>query len=190
MTDGKSDIRTHISRRIRAWSPTVKARLDIAILEHLRQVVLMHPDCGGTLLAYAPLPDEPDCIPWLREEEAMGRRILFPRLGGDGTLTCHGAGEGFSGLRPGRYGIPEPAEDARAVSLDAVRVILVPGRAFTLSGDRLGRGGGHYDRLLHGFRGVRIALTYEEQILPELPLAEHDEKVDLLVTPDRILPCT
>lgn len=189
MTTGKSTIRIEMTQRIRAWAPSVKARLDIAILEHLRQVFLLHPDCGGTLLAYAPLPDEPDCMPWLREEDALGRRIVFPRLNEAGTLTCQEGGAGFSALRQGRYGILEPAPDARCVSLDAVRVILVPGRAFTVSGARLGRGGGHYDRLLRGFGGLRIALAYEEQIRSALPVADHDEPVDLLVTPDRILPC-
>lgn len=189
MIPEKSALRTRIAERIRAWSSRHKARLDIAILEHLRQLCLCHPDCSGTILAYAPLPDEPDCMPWLLEQQAMGVRILFPRTAADGSLTCHEPGSGFSGLRPGRYGVREPAPDARSYSRAAVRMILVPGRAFTVSGDRLGRGGGHYDRFLRGFEGVRVALAYEEQMVPELPVTESDEKVNILVTPDRILPC-
>lgn len=68
-------------------------------------------------------------------------------------------------------------------------VILLPGRAYTLSGDRLGRGGGWYDRVLSLCREtvIKIGVCYEFQILENLPIEDHDQRVDYLVTEERFL---
>ncbi len=63
-------------------------------------------------------------------------------------------------------------------------LVIVPGVAFTVSGDRLGQGGGWYDRFLpHLRRGCpAIGVAFAEQILPRLPTEPHDVRVDRVVT--------
>ncbi len=81
----------------------------------------------------------------------------------------------------GHYGIREP-RSASLLPMDQVDLIAVPGVAFDRAGNRLGRGGGYYDRLLNGFSGVAAAVTFDFQILTKVPAEMHDKPVDHLVT--------
>ena len=69
------------------------------------------------------------------------------------------------------------------VSLDRISVFLVPGLAFDREGRRLGRGGGHYDRVLSKAVGLKIGLAHNYQISNSaLPEESHDIRMDLVVT--------
>ena len=81
----------------------------------------------------------------------------------------------------GHYGIPEPAEPVPVPS-DRVDLMVVPGVAFDTAGHRLGRGGGFYDRLLSGFKGVSVAVAFDFQLYPLIPCESHDMPVDFVVT--------
>ncbi|MBR3591219.1 MAG: 5-formyltetrahydrofolate cyclo-ligase, partial [Alistipes sp.] len=61
--------------------------------------------------------------------------------------------------------------------------IIVPARAFTLAGARLGRGGGFYDKYmsLEGFRAYKVGVAFRCQIFDELPTDDHDILVDRVV---------
>lgn len=63
-------------------------------------------------------------------------------------------------------------------------VVLVPGLAFTASGERLGQGGGWYDRFLLGVRPdcTTIGVCFREQLVAELPVEPHDIRLDVVVT--------
>jgi 5-formyltetrahydrofolate cyclo-ligase len=63
-------------------------------------------------------------------------------------------------------------------------VVIVPGIAFTAAGDRLGQGGGWYDRFLVGIRDdcVTIGVGFEPQLVDELPTEPHDVVLDLVIT--------
>lgn len=76
--------------------------------------------------------------------------------------------------------LPEPA------SFD---LVVVPGVAFTERGDRLGRGGGWYDRLLPQLRDdcATVGVAFDVQVLPELPVEPHDARVDVVVTETQVL---
>jgi 5-formyltetrahydrofolate cyclo-ligase len=69
-------------------------------------------------------------------------------------------------------------------------LILVPGVAFDLQGNRLGRGKGFYDRLLAEIRGVKCGVAFEEQIVDEIPVGSHDAAMDFIVTPSRVITIT
>lgn len=63
-------------------------------------------------------------------------------------------------------------------------VVIVPGTAFTAAGDRLGQGGGWYDRFLAGTRDgcVTIGVGFEPQLVDELPIEPHDVRLDMIIT--------
>lgn len=93
-------------------------------------------------------------------------------------------------LREGRWGILEPRREAiRPVPPENIDVWLVPGLAFDPRGNRLGRGIGHFDRLLCGARGVKIGLAYDFQLIEEVPSEPHDVRMDFIVTETRIENC-
>ena len=85
----------------------------------------------------------------------------------------------------GMFGIPEPSRFLLPLpepsSLD---VVVVPGVAFDKSAHRLGRGKGFYDRFLCrlGNAPLRIGLAYDAQVLDTLPMSEHDQPVDVVIT--------
>lgn len=143
--------------------------------------------------AFAALPDEIDLgavAAWLLN---AGRRLVMPRFspatGAYEMAYCRDLGL----LTPGRCSIPEPPPTAPVATSDDLRrgtAWLVPGLAFTLAGDRLGRGAGYYDRLLTGVEGPRIGIGFDWQILPELPTAPHDVPLTDLVTDRRTHQCT
>lgn len=87
-------------------------------------------------------------------------------------------------LVPGHAGLLEPR---RREPVGDPQIWLVPGVAFDRRGHRLGRGKGYFDRLLNGAAGLRIALAYDFQVVSELPVASHDEPIDLIVTPGELI---
>lgn len=67
-------------------------------------------------------------------------------------------------------------------------VIVIPGTAFTISGERVGQGGGWYDRFLPGRRSeaVLIGLAFSPQVVDSLPVESHDVAVDVVVTENAV----
>ena len=86
-----------------------------------------------------------------------------------------------SSLVTGAFGILEPSGEL--VGVDTLDRVLAPGLAFTREGDRLGMGGGFYDRTLNGYGGRVIGVAYEEEVLETIPSGAHDRRVDSLVSP-------
>lgn len=93
-------------------------------------------------------------------------------------------------LVPGVFGILEP-QQGKLVLPEDLEVMFLPGLAFSRIGERLGRGGGYYDRYLaHLPSGVlKIGLAFSEQITETLPVEEHDLKVDLVITEEEVIHC-
>ena len=95
-----------------------------------------------------------------------------------------------SDLAPGAYNIPEPRDDAlRPCEPEDIDLLIVPGVAFDLKGNRLGYGGGYYDRFFSMLKpGVLlVALVFDLQIEPEIPVDEWDRRVDMVITEKRII---
>lgn len=77
-------------------------------------------------------------------------------------------------------------EQSRQTNQIVPDVVLVPGLAFTSSGERLGRGKGYFDRYLANFGGIKIGVALEAQLFKELPLDEYDITMDYVVTEKQI----
>lgn len=124
---------------------------------------------------------------------ADGRRVLAPVLRGDRLLVSPIAA--VDAVTRSAAGFPEPqdARDRAVHPRDAgpIDAALVPGTAFDRRGNRVGRGGGHYDRLLAELspNTLRIGLAFGEQIVEELPSEPHDQRVDLIVTDAETVRC-
>jgi 5-formyltetrahydrofolate cyclo-ligase len=109
-----------------------------------------------------------------------GTRTALPRVTrNELVLVATTAGED---LFPGYRGIVEPT--GPALEPAEIDVLVLPGVAFDPHGGRLGRGGGHYDRLLARApaRTVRIGVGFACQLVPNVPRERHDEGLDLVVT--------
>lgn len=120
-----------------------------------------------------------------------GKKIFYPKLGAGKNVHLVRV-EDRGNLKPGPYGILEPSVDGIWTREDEERlVVFVPGVAFDLRGNRLGRGQGCYDRLLAALdERVRfIGLAYELQITDEVPTDPWDRRVHHVITERRGINC-
>jgi len=99
-------------------------------------------------------------------------------------------------LEPGYKDILEPKtmlrlESVRIVTPELIETAIVPGLAFDIRGNRLGRGGGFYDRFLPKLppTATIIGLAFECQIFESIPVEPHDRRVDVLVSEEKVRPC-
>ena len=93
-------------------------------------------------------------------------------------------------LKPGPRGVLEPDPTlCKIVPIDRIDIAIIPGIAFDEKGGRIGTGRGYYDRLIPklAITTRKVALTFEEQILPQVPLESHDKHVDIIITDKRII---
>jgi 5-formyltetrahydrofolate cyclo-ligase len=91
---------------------------------------------------------------------------------------------------PGPRGILEPdAAKCKVVPMDRIDIAIIPGLAFDEKGGRIGAGTGYYDRLIPrlAITTRKVALTIEEQIIPQVPMESHDKHVDIIITDKRII---
>ena len=197
-----------LNERKRTARRAVRARLGAmddaaaaAASARVRELVAGTGEFAGAsaVMAFLPLPGEPDLEPLLRDAGAAGRAVCLPRTDWDaGTIRAVRVGPGDWTVRPGRHGLREP-DEGETVDPGALDLILVPGLAFDARGRRLGRGAGFYDRFLAPLRppgepaarpdpdGPRlIGVAFEAQMLEETPEGERDVRVDAVVTDARV----
>jgi 5-formyltetrahydrofolate cyclo-ligase len=144
---------------------------------------------AGTVLLYATaFPEEIDTRPLLVETLERGKRLVCPRVDrATRRLRLFEIKDLENDLTPGTLGIPEPRVDCPEVEPAAVDWVLVPGLAFDPNGYRLGRGAGHYDRLLPTLRAGTPcwALILDCQWAEDLPVEPHDIPLDGVLSPGR-----
>lgn len=97
-----------------------------------------------------------------------------------------------STLVEGKFGISEPGLGSSTFT-GSVDLIVVPGLGFDRTGNRLGRGGGYYDRMLADDRflgAVKVGIAFNCQIIDSVPVLEHDVGIDVLITEERLYRCS
>ena len=142
---------------------------------------------AGTVAAYFSVGSEPDTHGLIFGLWKRGTYVILPLLRSDGDLDW-ASYEGPDSLVPGPKGLMEPAEPARGVDAVArAALVLVPALAVDTRGNRLGRGGGSYDRALArvGPRVPVIALLNDGELLEHVPVAPHDRPVSMAALPSR-----
>ena len=93
-------------------------------------------------------------------------------------------------LKPGVEGVLEPdADRCKTVPIESIDIAIVPGIAFDEKGGRIGSGDGYYDRLIPKLPITtrKVALSFESQIIQQVPVESHDRHVDIIITEKRII---
>jgi 5-formyltetrahydrofolate cyclo-ligase len=159
----------------------------------IRDALLSRPELqmAGTVAAYYSVGTEPDTRGLVYALWKRGTYVLLPLLKPDGDLDW-ASYEGPDSLVTGPRGLQEPAEKPRGPDVIArADVVLVPALAVDHAGNRLGRGGGSYDRALArvGRLIPVIALLYDAELLSRLPAESHDTPVRAVVRPEAGITC-
>jgi 5-formyltetrahydrofolate cyclo-ligase len=140
---------------------------------------------AGTVAAYYSIGAEPDTRGLVFALWKRGTYVLLPLLRPDGDLDW-ASYEGPDSLVPGPRGLAEPGEPPRGVAaVTRADVVLAPALAVDRAGNRLGRGGGSYDRALARVGPLIpvIALLYDDELLGRVPAEPHDTPVRAAVRP-------
>ena len=166
--DVGADVAASLSRVALAWPPVRDA---------------------ATVAAYVSVGSEPGTGLLLDALVAAGKRVVVPVLRPDNDLDW-GVYTGPGSIMKAVRGLFEPA--GARLGLDAVRaadVVLVPGLAVSPGGDRLGRGGGSYDRALARVpAGTPVAVVlHDDEVGPDVPTDPHDVRVGFALTPGGVV---
>lgn len=122
----------------------------------------------------------------------LGKDVLVPLLNpqeGDMQVVRISRDTRFA---IGEYGVREPFLETReVVSSACIDFVIAPGLAFDIFGNRIGYGGGHYDKLFKNISNdvTRVAVGYDFQIIESVPHSDFDESVHFIVTETKTLRC-
>ncbi len=122
----------------------------------------------------------------------QGKTVCLPRTVPERKILLPLIWDGEIALQPGYRGILEPELQAgRVVPPDTLDIVVVPGLLFDRSGNRLGYGGGYYDRFLalQAPQALRIGLAFSCQIIASIPAMAHDIPLHVVVTDREIWRC-
>jgi 5-formyltetrahydrofolate cyclo-ligase len=199
----KERTRRLVSSVLAELTPSRRRAASIALAQKLASLPEIRQ--ARTLMAFLSLPTEIDTWPIIRWAWREGKRVAVPRIelgpAGAGTPITErpmvavllapadvpAAGD-HPAVRPGALGILD-APEAPVVPPHEIDVVLAPCQAADRLGNRLGKGGGFYDRFLADpqLRAAKIVIAYHEQVLDQVPTAAWDYPVPMIVTDTEIL---
>lgn len=139
------------------------------------------------ILAYMPMKYELDVLPSVKALKELGKTVAFPLCIEEGGLRLFVPAE-ENGFVTGAYGILEPdISTAKEIGFSELDAIILPAIGFDGSLNRLGQGGGYYDRLLSKTDCYKVAIGFDCQLVESVPTEETDRPVDAAVTPSGII---
>lgn len=172
----KNQVRELLAQKRRILTKDMVQQLSAEVLVHLEQLPAFQ--SAQTVLIYYPTHNEVDVLPLIKRYKKE-KTFLFPVVHRRNMTAC--PYEGNAKMHRGKFNIPEPTTEPYIGKID---LIILPGVGFDLCGNRLGRGGGYYDRYLANLtRGtVLVGVGYDFQLIEEVPAARHDKRLGYIVT--------
>ena len=176
----KQRIRKLLIQKRRMLAAEERSSLSESILSQLEKMTVFRE--AKTVLLYYPKNNEVDVLPLFKRYK-RDKTLLLPVTHRD-RMTAHPY-EGNDKMHRGKFGIPEPTTPEFQGKID---VIIVPAVAFDRAGNRLGRGGGYYDRFLKKQpHATLIGVGYDFQLVDEVPVRKHDQKVHRIILPSQTI---
>ena len=182
----KRALRAELRERRQNKTSVERDAATAGITENLQSLVI---DLSArSISCYLSSLTEPDTRPFVNWAEADGIRVLFPVSREDGLLDWTVGEE--HGETLGIAGVPEAAGTLLGpIAINDVDLIIVPAAAVDGSGMRMGWGRGYYDKTLGSMEKCPpvYAVVYDNEFVDEVPREVHDQPVNGLVTPTRII---
>jgi 5-formyltetrahydrofolate cyclo-ligase len=183
MTDtNKTIIRRELRQKLAAMTEIDRHRKSLAACAQ----IAASPEFAAArvLMLYLSTPHEVDTAALALAAWQQGKTVVVPKVSWDQRrmlpveiTSLHGH------VTTTGTGVREPA-GGKPVPVDLIDLVIVPGLGFTPTGYRIGRGMGFYDRFLAQpeFIGVSCGLAFDEQVVPALPVLDHDIPLSMLCT--------
>ncbi|MCF0145240.1 MAG: 5-formyltetrahydrofolate cyclo-ligase [Eubacterium sp.] len=186
LTEKKRVLRSAMREKVRALSKEYCRLADQGIFRKV--ISLPEYQAAETVFCYVGTEQEIDTMPILRDIQASGKRLGVPKCVGRGIMEVRSVTR-LEDLKPGKFGIPEPDEDSEVIPPEEIGLGLIPCLTCTRKGERLGYGGGYYDRYLVRGKFPKAVLCREEILSDSVPAGEYDQKMDIVVTENKVLHC-
>jgi 5-formyltetrahydrofolate cyclo-ligase len=181
-TPNKSTLRRLLRDRLAAMSAADRHTKSVAacgLITHSPEFAAAH-----VVMIYLSTPIEVDASSIALKAWQTGKTVVVPKVSWDQRrmlpVEISSLHDPMTTTGPG---VREPA-DGNPCPVDIIDLVVVPGLGFTEKGHRIGRGMGFYDRFLgqNEFIGTSCGLGFEEQVMAELPVLDHDIPLSMLVT--------
>ena len=182
----KNRLRKRFLEKRRSLAESIRRRKSALILEVLL-CEKVFTDASSVAL-YFPVNGEVDTRGIFKKCINLEKKVFFPKTRGSDLvfLRATDAGE----LVPGDFSVPEPPADAECARSCELDLVLIPGVAFDVLGNRIGYGRGFYDRFLKDIpRQIRFGLAYRFQVLESIPSGGTDEKTGRIITEHGAIDC-
>ncbi|KQW06315.1 5-formyltetrahydrofolate cyclo-ligase [Leifsonia sp. Root4] len=185
-TLAKRALRAELRERRQNLSQHERDLATIGLTQNLEAVTL---DLAARSIAcFLSTPMEPNTRPFINWAEAQGIRVLFPISRDDGLLDWTVGEESVE--TEGLHGIPEAVGELLGpIAINDVDLIIVPAASVDESGMRMGWGRGYFDKTLGSMENCPpvYAVIFDSEYVDEVPREVHDQPVNGIVTPTRIL---
>lgn len=185
LVERKRRLRRAVKCRFAAFDPTVRSDETAALLREIGRLP-GYAEATTLLLYIGHLAEELPTLGLLEAALERRQQVVCPRVvARDLPLCLHEVRDLRADLVAGVLGIPEPRADAPRIDPDLIDWALIPGLAFDERGRRLGRGAGHYDRLLPLLRPdvPRWAAAFSIQRVESVPTGPHDQPLTGIAWP-------
>lgn len=140
-----------------------------------------------TIFCFVSTPSEINTHSIIQYAWNSGKQVAVPRCLEKGQMeACVITNE--EDLEEGKFGIMEPKAECKVLMPRQIDLIIMPCLSCDRNGNRLGYGGGYYDRYLEKCTGVRVVICREKLMLAEIPSEPFDQKGDFLITEKGIFP--
>jgi 5-formyltetrahydrofolate cyclo-ligase len=165
-----------------------RAAADRAICETL--LGLSEYGRADTIFCYIGVGSEVDTLPFIRRALAEGKRVCAPALTRGGAMEAREIAGAWD-VAPARFGLLEPKASCPEVPADEITFIVVPCLCCDRNGNRIGYGGGYYDRYLALSKAETVVVCREENICEDGGIAPlpHDVRARVIVTERGVFRC-
>jgi 5-formyltetrahydrofolate cyclo-ligase len=189
LKEKKSEIRRKTRANRQKLSEVARAKKSKAIMEFLfdfanfreARTVLFYMDTGSEVATEGMIRktlefEKVVALPWVDEREERIVPLKIDDLDRD--------------VRVGYRKIREPiAQQCKEIPIGNIELAIIPGIAFDERGGRIGHGTGFYDRFIPDLDVTtrKVALAFECQIVPQIPMEPHDRYIDIIITEERVI---
>ncbi len=136
---------------------------------------------SNTIMSYISIKNEIDLQEINETIIKLGKTLVLPVIDNNGENMKSVKVDTLENLKEKKFGVMEP-DFGEEIKYNEIDLVIVPGVAFDINGNRIGFGKGYYDRFLRGYNGKTIVLAYDFQVLENIETEEHDEKVEEIIT--------
>ncbi len=187
MSELKNKLRREVKEQIKL--------LDIKYCEEtntrIQEAILKLPEykAAKTIFCFVGTREEIDTTIILQDALNQGKCVTVPKCIGKGIMVAYQI-ESLAQLKEGAYGILEPdASKSIEISPSQIELALIPCLSANRKGQRIGYGGGFYDKYLEQTDAMRVVLCREQLMREDIPVEKYDRLMDVVVSEEKVVRC-